>query len=158
MIVPEHSANYSLAPRSNRRAVQDPEKCDVFSRKNTLVTYFAISTILIQNNSCCTGLRRSFSIQFRDKCFLAIYKSIVLISRFDRFLRKQFPLNWKLQLNFLILGTASIKSNKDQLKLALTNPSVDIDIMDGCLAMYHKRFYVQCISFVRAPCLGRGRF
>jgi hypothetical protein len=33
MIVPEHSANYRLAQRSKRHAVQVHEKCDIFSRK-----------------------------------------------------------------------------------------------------------------------------
>jgi hypothetical protein len=38
MIVPEHSANYSLAPRSKRCAGQVPEKSDEISRKKSLVT------------------------------------------------------------------------------------------------------------------------
>ena len=29
---------------------------------------------------------------------------------------------------------------KNELELALTNPSVVIDRMDDCLAMYHKKF------------------
>ncbi len=41
------------------------------------------------------------------------------------------------------------------LDLAHTNPSVDIDRMDDCLAMYHKIFDAQRISFVSAQCLGR---
>ncbi len=43
------------------------------------------------------------------------------------------------------------------LQVAHTNPSVDIDIMDDCLAitMYHKKFDAHCISFVSAQCLGR---
>ena len=45
---------------------------------------------------------------------------------------------------------------KDELELALTNPSVGIDRMDDCLPMYHKIFDAQRTSFVRAQCLGRG--
>ncbi len=29
---------------------------------------------------------------------------------------------------------------KNELELALTNPSIGIDIMDDCLAMYHNKF------------------
>ena len=47
---------------------------------------------------------------------------------------------------------------KDEIELALTNPSVGIDRMDDCLPMYHKIFDAQRISFVSAQCLGRGRF
>ena len=47
---------------------------------------------------------------------------------------------------------------KNELELALTNPSVGIDRMDDCLAMYHKKFDARCISFVSAQCLGRGQF
>ena len=43
---------------------------------------------------------------------------------------------------------------KNELELALTNPSVGIDRMDDCLAMYHKKFDAHCISFVSAQCLG----
>ena len=43
-------------------------------------------------------------------------------------------------------------------RLERTNPSVGIDIMDDCLAMYHKKFDAHCISFVSAQCLGRGQF
>ncbi len=46
---------------------------------------------------------------------------------------------------------------KNELELAYTNSSVGIDIMDDCLAMHHKIFDVQRISFVSAQCLGRGR-
>jgi hypothetical protein len=46
---------------------------------------------------------------------------------------------------------------KNELKLALTNPPVVIDRMDDCLAMYHKLFDAQRISFVSAQCLGRGQ-
>ncbi len=47
---------------------------------------------------------------------------------------------------------------KNELELALTNPSVGIDRMDDCLAMYHKKFDAHCISFVSAQCLGKGQF
>ena len=47
---------------------------------------------------------------------------------------------------------------KNELELALMNPSVGIDRMDDCLAMYHKKFDARCISFVSAQCLGRGQF
>ena len=47
---------------------------------------------------------------------------------------------------------------KNELELALTNPSVGIDRMDDCLPMYHKIFDAQRISFVHAQCLGTGRF
>jgi hypothetical protein len=47
MIVPEHSAHYRSAPRSNSRAIQVPEKCDVFSRKK----YFGYE-IWYHNNIC----------------------------------------------------------------------------------------------------------
>ena len=46
----------------------------------------------------------------------------------------------------------------NELELALTNPPVGIDRMDDCLAMYHKIFVAQCMSFVSAQCLGRGQF
>ncbi len=48
MIVPEHSDNYRSAPRRNRRAVQAPEKCDVFSRKK----YLDYSYLHCQRESC----------------------------------------------------------------------------------------------------------
>ncbi len=42
---------------------------------------------------------------------------------------------------------------KNELELAqqvaLTNPSVGIDKMDDCLAMYHKKIDAHCISFLR---------
>ncbi len=47
---------------------------------------------------------------------------------------------------------------KNELELALTNPSVGIDRMDYCLAMYHKKFDAHSISFVSAQCLGRCQF
>ena len=94
--------------------------------------------------------------------FFAIHNFIVLISIFDGIFIKEFPFYWKLQLNFLILGTALIKiKEKNKLKLALTNPLVVIDRMDDCLAMYHKKFDgidAHCISFVSAQCLGRCQF
>ncbi len=39
---------------------------------------------------------------------------------------------------------------KNELEFALMNPSIGIDRMDVCLAMYHKIFDAQRISFVRA--------
>jgi hypothetical protein len=39
---------------------------------------------------------------------------------------------------------------KNELELALTNPSVGIDRMDDCLAVYNKIFDAQRISFVSA--------
>ena len=48
----------------------------------------------------------------------------------------------------MLLGLARHKS--DELELALTNPLVVIDRMYDCLAIYHKKFDAQCISFVSA--------
>jgi hypothetical protein len=45
---------------------------------------------------------------------------------------------------------------KEELELALTNPPNGIDRMDDCLAMHHKIFDAQRISFFSAQCLGRG--
>ena len=45
---------------------------------------------------------------------------------------------------------------KNELELALTNSPVGVDRMDDCLAMRHKIFDAQRISFVSAQCLGRG--
>ncbi len=47
---------------------------------------------------------------------------------------------------------------KNELELALKNPSIGIDRMDDCLPMYHKTFDAQRISFVSAQCLGRCQF
>ncbi len=61
------------------------------------------------------------------------------------------------QFSFFGHSISKIKE-KNELKLAHTNPSVGIDRMDDCLAMYHKKFDANCISFVSAQCLGRGQF
>jgi hypothetical protein len=47
---------------------------------------------------------------------------------------------------------------KTVLELALTDPSVGIDIMDDSPAISHKKIDAQCISFVSTQCLGRGLF
>ena len=45
---------------------------------------------------------------------------------------------------------------KNKLELAHTNPSIGIDRMYDCLAIYHKIFDAQRISFVSTQFLGRG--
>ena len=43
-------------------------------------------------------------------------------------------------------------------RLERTNPSVRIDKMDDYLAIYHKTFEAQPISFIYEQSLGRGRY
>ncbi len=81
-----------------------------------------------------------------------MYTSIVLISRFNRIFRKQFPFSWKAVEAAAQFSDFwhSINKNKEKnkLELALTNSLVGIDRMDDCLAMYHKKFNAYCISLV----------
>ncbi len=67
-----------------------------------------------------------------------------------------FPLEAAAQFSDFGHSINKIKG-KNELELALTNPSVGIDRMDDCLAMCHKKFDALCISFVSAQCLGRGQ-
>ncbi len=78
---------------------------------NSIIISFPVINNWIRTTAAAgAGLKRSLGIH--GECFLAIHTLIVLISRFDWIFRRQFHSYWKLQLNFLILGTASIKSKK----------------------------------------------
>ena len=74
----------------------------------------------------------------QGECFLAIHTLIVLISRFQNF-QEVIPFLLEAAARFFDFGHSINKiKEKEELELALTNPSVGIDRRDDCLAMYHK--------------------
>ncbi len=120
-------------------------------------TIIATPTILVLNNSCCSSLKRSLDIT--GECFLAIYTSICTDIKIWQSFQEVIPFLQEAAAHFSDFWHSINKiKEKNKLELALTNYPVVLDRMFYCLAMYHKIFDAQCISFVSAQCLGSGLF